>query len=66
MGFHVLSERMAALEEVAAGFYVTIGLIPRDTVSVSRLLIISEVWPDSLTERLEQLYFDVGKIPPIP
>ena len=45
MGFDVLSEMMAALEEVAA------GLIPRDTISVSRLLIISEVWPDSLTNR---------------
>ena len=58
IGFQALSEMMAVLKEVAAGFYISIGIIFRDAILVSKLLLNSEVWHGltvKQTESLEQL-----------
>ena len=57
-GFQAMSEMMSVLKEVAAGFYVSIGIILRDAILVSKLLLNSEVWHGltvKQTDSLEQL-----------
>ena len=56
VGFQTLSEMMTVLKEVAAGgHYISIGLVLRDAVLMSKLLLNSEVWYGLTLKQMESL-----------
>ena len=62
IGFQSISEIMAVLKEVAAGgHYISVGLVLRDAVLKSKLLLNSEVWYGLTVKEIENLE-DLDKI----
>jgi hypothetical protein len=56
IGFQTISEQRAMLKEVAAGgYFVSIGLVFRDSVLLSKLLLNSEIWHALTLKHVESL-----------
>ena len=62
IGFQTISDQMTVLKELSAGcHYVSIGLVFRDAVLLSKLLLNSEVWHNLTLKQIEGLE-DLDKI----
>ena len=62
LGFQAISDNMAVLKELAAGsHYLAVGLVFRDAVLKSKVLLNSEVWHGLTLKQIESLE-DVDKI----